>query len=242
MLLDHESGATSVVDCSYATKLAVEPFPETLVEIDGSRRHHPARRRATASPSPARSGTADSDVSPPLLPWASRPWHNIQESVARDPAALGGLPARGRETGDLRRRQPQDFRAGRGCLSQRPTTGQSIAMEDLLDDRRRSIAPALPAPHAPRASADPSRRRRADGRARQRQSAHHRHPRHRGAARRRLSSCATATGAPTSRRSPTSSIAETTGRLRVSYAAALPAPGGSPALLARASRARPDGC
>ena len=21
------------------------------------------------------------DVSPPLLPWASRPWHNIQESV-----------------------------------------------------------------------------------------------------------------------------------------------------------------
>jgi hypothetical protein len=25
-----------VVDCSYATKLPVEPFPETLVEIDGS--------------------------------------------------------------------------------------------------------------------------------------------------------------------------------------------------------------
>jgi predicted dehydrogenase len=22
------------------------------------------------------------DVSPPLLPWASRPWHNIQESVS----------------------------------------------------------------------------------------------------------------------------------------------------------------
>ena len=36
MLLDHENGVTSVVDCSYATKLAVEPFPETLVEIDGS--------------------------------------------------------------------------------------------------------------------------------------------------------------------------------------------------------------
>ena len=47
MLLAHESGATSVVDCSYATKLAVEPFPETLLEIDGTEGTPPARRRAT---------------------------------------------------------------------------------------------------------------------------------------------------------------------------------------------------
>ena len=31
-----EGGVTSIVDCSYATRLAVEPFPETLVEVDGS--------------------------------------------------------------------------------------------------------------------------------------------------------------------------------------------------------------
>ena len=36
MLLDHAGGVTSVVDCSYATKLPVEPFPETLLEVDGS--------------------------------------------------------------------------------------------------------------------------------------------------------------------------------------------------------------
>ena len=36
MLLDHEGGVASIVDCSYATRLAVEPFPETLVEVDGS--------------------------------------------------------------------------------------------------------------------------------------------------------------------------------------------------------------
>jgi len=36
ILLDHESGMTSIVDVSYATKLGVEPFPETSVEIDGS--------------------------------------------------------------------------------------------------------------------------------------------------------------------------------------------------------------
>ncbi|WP_376703329.1 Gfo/Idh/MocA family oxidoreductase [Mesorhizobium sp. ISC25] len=80
MLMDHTSGATTVVDCSYATKLATEPFPETLIEIDGSdgtiRLAQGYRLTVTG-----RSGTAVSDVSPPLLAWASRPWHNVQESV-----------------------------------------------------------------------------------------------------------------------------------------------------------------
>lgn len=80
MLMDHQNGATSVVDCSYATKLAVEPFPETLIEIDGSdgtiRLAQGYRLTVTG-----RNGTRVTDVSPPLLPWASRPWHNIQESV-----------------------------------------------------------------------------------------------------------------------------------------------------------------
>ncbi|MER9251201.1 Gfo/Idh/MocA family oxidoreductase [Mesorhizobium sp. M0598] len=80
MLMDHTSGATTMVDCSYASKLATEPFPETLIEIDGSdgtiRLAQGYRLTVTG-----RSGTVVSDVSPPLLAWASRPWHNIQESV-----------------------------------------------------------------------------------------------------------------------------------------------------------------
>lgn len=80
MLMDHRSGATSVVDCSYATRLAVEPFPETLIEIDGSdgtvRLAQGYQLTVTG-----KSGTTVRDISPPLLPWASRPWHNIQESV-----------------------------------------------------------------------------------------------------------------------------------------------------------------
>lgn len=80
ILLDHESGATSIVDVSYATKLGVEPFPETLVEIDGSagtiRLSQGYRLEVTSG-----DGTEVTDVSPALLPWASRPWHNIQESV-----------------------------------------------------------------------------------------------------------------------------------------------------------------
>ncbi|TGU94176.1 Gfo/Idh/MocA family oxidoreductase [Mesorhizobium sp. M00.F.Ca.ET.151.01.1.1] len=81
MLMDHAGGATSVVDCSYATKLAVEPFPETLVELDGSNGSIRLAQgyRLTVT---GKSGTKVSDVSPLLLPWASRPWHNIQESVA----------------------------------------------------------------------------------------------------------------------------------------------------------------
>ncbi|MGO4567151.1 Gfo/Idh/MocA family protein [Rhizobium sp. 2YAF20] len=80
ILLDHESGATSIVDVSYATKLGVEPFPETLVEIDGSagtiRLSQGYRLEVTSG-----DGTEVTVVPPALLPWASRPWHNIQESV-----------------------------------------------------------------------------------------------------------------------------------------------------------------
>lgn len=81
MLLDHENGVTSVVDCSYATKLAVEPFPETLVEVDGS---DGTLRLAQGYHLTVmgKGKTVERDVSPPLLPWASHPWHNIQESVA----------------------------------------------------------------------------------------------------------------------------------------------------------------
>lgn len=80
MLLDHAGGVTSVVDCSYATRQQDEPFPETFVEIDGtegSLRLAKDYRLTITRPD----GTAVEDVAPPLLAWASRPWHNIQESV-----------------------------------------------------------------------------------------------------------------------------------------------------------------
>lgn len=81
MLLDHESGVTSVVDCSYTSKLAEELFPQTLVEIDadrGSLRLQPGYRLTVAEEG---GGSEVIDVSPPMLPWASPPWHNVQESV-----------------------------------------------------------------------------------------------------------------------------------------------------------------
>ncbi|MCX2721579.1 Gfo/Idh/MocA family protein [Roseibium salinum] len=80
MMLVHKDGATSIVDCSYATRLPREHFPETLIEIDGSG----GTLRLMADYQLVvhnAEGTHRNDVSPPLLPWAERPWHNIQESV-----------------------------------------------------------------------------------------------------------------------------------------------------------------
>jgi predicted dehydrogenase len=81
MLLDHANGMTSIVDVSYASKLPEEPFPETFVEIDGTEGTLRLGKdyRLTVH---GRDGTVQSVVAPNLLPWASRPWHNIQESVA----------------------------------------------------------------------------------------------------------------------------------------------------------------
>lgn len=80
MLLDHYSGVSSVVDCSYATRRQPETFPESVIEVDGDKgtiRLDEGYRMTIHSPQ----GSEIRDVSPPVLPWASRPWHNIQESV-----------------------------------------------------------------------------------------------------------------------------------------------------------------
>jgi predicted dehydrogenase len=81
MMLDHKGGLTSIVDCSYATRLPEEPFPETFLEVDGTEgtlRLGKDYRLTVHGPR----GTEVREVAPNLLPWASRPWHNIQESVA----------------------------------------------------------------------------------------------------------------------------------------------------------------
>jgi D-apiose dehydrogenase len=81
ILLDHGEGVASVVDCSYATKLETETFPETLIEIDGTEGTLRLGQGYNLTVTNA-AGTTKQDVSPQVLPWNSKPWHNIQESVA----------------------------------------------------------------------------------------------------------------------------------------------------------------
>ena len=80
MLLGHESGATSIVEASYASWFVDDPFPETLIDVegpDGSVRLGPGYRLAIAGPR----DREILDVSPPVLPWAEKPWHGVQDSV-----------------------------------------------------------------------------------------------------------------------------------------------------------------
>src|SRR3546814_19335471 len=81
ILLGHANGATSIVDCSYATPVHDELFPQTLIEVDGDkgRLRLGADYRLTIED---RARIEERDVAPPLLPWAERPRHGIQESVA----------------------------------------------------------------------------------------------------------------------------------------------------------------
>lgn len=80
MLMVHESGVNSICDCSYATSLQEELFPQTLLEIDGSR--GTIRLSANYELTIHSEGVTEKHmVAPVLHDWASRPWHNIQESV-----------------------------------------------------------------------------------------------------------------------------------------------------------------
>ena len=80
VLLRHRNGATSVVDCSYASKLWPDPFPQTLVTVEGTRGSLMLQKDFKLSVvSDGREHTED--VSTPLLTWTTQPWHVAQESV-----------------------------------------------------------------------------------------------------------------------------------------------------------------
>ena len=79
MMLMHEGGATSVVDCSYATTRIPDTFPQPSLEIEGT---EGTMRLDVGYRLTVQVGKeVQKDVSPPILPWAQPPWHNIQESV-----------------------------------------------------------------------------------------------------------------------------------------------------------------
>ncbi len=96
ILLSHDSGATSIVDCSYASRRKVETFPETLLEIDGELG---SLRLDAGYQLSIQSAEKEQrlNVEPPLLDWAERPWHNIQESVVAIQQDFASCVAGGRQ-------------------------------------------------------------------------------------------------------------------------------------------------
>ncbi len=82
MLLRHDSGAVSVIETTYESRRIPDSFPETLLEIEtslGAVVTHPGERMTVTM-----NGSAvEEDLSAPLLPWTSRPWHASQLGVVR---------------------------------------------------------------------------------------------------------------------------------------------------------------
>ena len=80
MLLRHESGGVSVVECTYEARRSPDPFPETLVEIEGPRGSivvdTGCRMTLTSD-----GKTSETDIGAPLLSWTSHPWHVSQEGA-----------------------------------------------------------------------------------------------------------------------------------------------------------------
>lgn len=80
IVLDHANGAVSLVDFSFATRLEPDPFPETLVRIEGTKgtaELFQGYRLRVSGPGWHR----EADVEPEVPAFGAKPWHNIQESV-----------------------------------------------------------------------------------------------------------------------------------------------------------------
>lgn len=83
LLLAHDSGVTSVVDFSYATRVEKDPFPQSLLEIDGDQGSLRLLADFSLQVHDAEGVTRLLDVTPQAPDWAEAPWFAIQESVLR---------------------------------------------------------------------------------------------------------------------------------------------------------------
>jgi predicted dehydrogenase len=80
VMMRHVSGAVSIVECTYESRRQPDVFPETLIEIEGP------KGTIVLKPGSILERAIDGKLSkegvdPPILPWAERPWHIVQESV-----------------------------------------------------------------------------------------------------------------------------------------------------------------
>lgn len=97
VMLRHTSGAVSTVECTYQAKRLPDPFPETLLEVEGEDGAIVTRigNRIEVT---SNGKMHEIDADPIVHPWAERPWHVAQDSVLALSrhmlqAVLAGRPA-----------------------------------------------------------------------------------------------------------------------------------------------------
>ncbi len=80
-LLRHRGGAVSSVECSFFSTIAPDPFPETLVWLEGETGTLELTNRYQVRLH--RDGAVEEfDAEPATPAWGARPWHAVQDSVA----------------------------------------------------------------------------------------------------------------------------------------------------------------
>jgi len=80
MTLRHASGAVSVVECTYEARRIPDPFPETLLEIEGPLGSIIVGKGEVMVVT-TQGLSFEEHIGSPLLSWTTRPWHVSQEAV-----------------------------------------------------------------------------------------------------------------------------------------------------------------
>ena len=80
MTLRHASGAVSVVECTYAARRIPDPFPESMLEIEGPLGSIIVGKGEVMVVT-TQGLSFDERIGAPLLSWTTRPWHVSQEAV-----------------------------------------------------------------------------------------------------------------------------------------------------------------
>jgi D-apiose dehydrogenase len=97
IMMRHTSGAVSVVEATYGAKRGDDPFPETMLEIEGDG-GSVILTKGEKMIVTTQGLTFEDNVGGPLLHWTSRPWHVSQEAVLHTNRHMfervrAGLPA-----------------------------------------------------------------------------------------------------------------------------------------------------
>jgi D-apiose dehydrogenase len=91
LLLRHESGAVSVVECTYEAMLGDDPFPQTMIAIEGDAGSITLQRNYRIALTQGARGALRSRqqiARPPERSWTVEPWRVVQESVLSTQQAI----------------------------------------------------------------------------------------------------------------------------------------------------------
>lgn len=80
IMMRHTSGAVSVVESTYEARRSADPFPETLLEIEGPHGSIIVSKGEVMTVT-TQGLSFEEKIGAPLLSWTTRPWHVSQEAV-----------------------------------------------------------------------------------------------------------------------------------------------------------------